>query len=146
MSAARVNLTAEIRDSGAVIETDELPTTRAEFSLITSLFQNLVGNAIKFRGDKPPRITISVRREGEFWRFAVSDNGIGIEPEYADRIFVIFQRLHDRASYSGTGIGLAMCRKIVEYYGGRIWLETTAGPGTTFCFTLPIAHEDEEPT
>jgi signal transduction histidine kinase len=147
LSAARVNLTTEIRESGAVIETDELPATRAEFSLITSLFQNLIGNAIKFHGDKPPRITISVRREDElFWRFAVSDNGIGIEPEYADRIFVIFQRLHDRASYSGTGIGLAMCRKIVEYYGGRIWLETTAGPGTTFCFTLPVAHEDEEPT
>jgi signal transduction histidine kinase len=146
LSAARVNLTNEIRESGAIIETDELPTTRAEFSLITSLFQNLLGNAIKFRGDKPPRITVSVRREDEFWRFAVSDNGIGIEPEYADRIFVIFQRLHDRASYSGTGIGLAMCRKIVEYYGGRIWLETTAGPGTTFCFTLPVAHEDEEPT
>jgi signal transduction histidine kinase len=146
LSAARVNLTAEIRDSGAVIETDELPTTRAEFSLITSLFQNLLGNAIKFRGDKPPRISVTVRREDEFWRFAVRDNGIGIEPEYADRIFVIFQRLHDRASYSGTGIGLAMCRKIVEYYGGRIWLETTAGPGTTFGFTLPVAHEDEEST
>jgi signal transduction histidine kinase len=142
LSAARVNLAAEIRESGAVIETDELPTVRAEFSLITSLFQNLLSNAIKFRADKPPRIAVSVRRDGEFWQFSVADNGIGIEPEYADRIFVIFQRLHDRASYSGTGIGLAMCRKIVEYYGGRIWLETTASAGATFGFTLPVPHDD----
>jgi len=146
LSAARVNLTAEIKDSGAVIETSELPVVRAEFSLITSLFQNLLSNAIKFRGDKPPRIVISAARQDQFWRFAVADNGIGIDPEYADRIFVIFQRLHDRASYSGTGIGLAMCRKIVEYYGGRIWLETTASTGATFCFTLPVPHEDEETT
>jgi signal transduction histidine kinase len=146
LSAARVNLTAEIRESGAVIESADLPVVRAEFSLITSLFQNLLGNAIKFRGEKAPRITVSARQEDEFWRFTVADNGIGIEPEYADRIFVIFQRLHDRASYSGTGIGLAMCRKIVEYYGGRIWLETTASSGATFCFTLPVPHEDEETT
>jgi signal transduction histidine kinase len=144
LSSARVNLTSEIRESGAIIETAELPVVRAEFSLITSLFQNLLSNAIKFRGEKPPRITISVARQDPFWLFTFADNGIGIEPEYADRIFVIFQRLHDRASYSGTGIGLAMCRKIVEYYGGRIWLETTAGSGATFCFTLPIPHEDEE--
>jgi light-regulated signal transduction histidine kinase (bacteriophytochrome) len=115
---------------------------RAEFSLITSLFQNLLSNAIKFRADKPPRIAVSVLRDGEFWQFSVADNGIGIEPEYADRIFIIFQRLHDRASYSGTGIGLAMCRKIVEYYGGRIWLETTASAGATFSFTLPVPHDD----
>ena len=146
LSAARVNLTAEIRESGAVIESADLPVVRAEFSLITSLFQNLLSNAIKFRADKPPRITVTARRQDEFWLFAVADNGIGIEPEYADRIFVIFQRLHDRASYSGTGIGLAMCRKIVEYYGGRIWLETTVSAGATFCFTLPVPHEDEETT
>jgi signal transduction histidine kinase len=144
LSAARVNLVAEIRAAHAVIETSDLPTVRAEFSLITSLFQNLVGNAIKFHGEEPPRIVISAERQGDFWRFCVADNGIGIEPEYADRIFVIFQRLHDRASYAGTGIGLAMCRKIVEYYGGRIWLETTAGPGATFCFTLPVPSDDEE--
>ncbi len=146
VSSARVNLAAEIKKSGAVIETDDLPVLRAEFSLITSLFQNLIGNSIKFRSAEPPRIVISVQRKGEFWQFAVADNGIGIEPEYADRIFVIFQRLHDRASYSGTGIGLAMCRKIVEYYGGRIWLETTASAGATFCFTLPVPPDDEEST
>ena len=146
LSAARVDLTAEIRDSGAVIETADLPVVRAEFSLITSLFQNLLTNAIKFRGDKPPRIVISAQQQDAFWLFTFADNGIGVEPEYADRIFVIFQRLHDRASYSGTGIGLAMCRKIVEYYGGRIWLETTAGAGATFCFTLPVPPENEETT
>jgi light-regulated signal transduction histidine kinase (bacteriophytochrome) len=146
LSAARVNLAAEIRKSGAVIETDELPVIRAEFSLITSLFQNLVGNAIKFRSEKPPQIRVSVKRLDPFWQFCVADNGIGIEPEYAERIFVIFQRLHDRSSYSGTGIGLAMCRKIVEYYGGKIWLETTASEGATFCFTLPIPSDDEETT
>jgi signal transduction histidine kinase len=144
LSAARVNLTAEIRETAAVIETTELPVVRAEFSLITSLFQNLLSNAIKFRADKPPQVAVSARRQDEFWQFTVSDNGIGIEPEYADRIFVIFQRLHDRASYSGTGIGLAMCRKIVEYYGGRIWLDTAASSGATFCFTLPVPTEDEE--
>jgi signal transduction histidine kinase len=144
LSAARVNLATEIRESGAIIETAELPVVRAEFSLITSLFQNLLSNAIKFRGDKPPHIVISVQRMDAFWTFTVSDNGIGIEPEYADRIFVIFQRLHDRASYSGTGIGLAMCRKIVEYYGGTIWLDTSASPGATFCFTLPVPADDEE--
>ncbi len=146
VSSARVNLAAEIKKSGAVIETDDLPVLRAEFSLITSLFQNLIGNSIKFRSAEPPRIVISVQRKDEFWQFSVADNGIGIEPEYADRIFVIFQRLHDRASYSGTGIGLAMCRKIVEYYGGRIWLETTASAGATFCFTLPVPPDDEEST
>jgi signal transduction histidine kinase len=146
VSSARVNLAAEIKKSGAVIETDDLPVLRAEFSLITSLFQNLIGNSIKFRSAEPPRIVISVQRKDQFWQFTVADNGIGIEPEYAERIFVIFQRLHDRASYSGTGIGLAMCRKIVEYYGGRIWLETTASAGATFCFTLPVPPDDEEST
>jgi signal transduction histidine kinase len=146
VSSARVNLAAEIKKSGAVIETGELPVLRAEFSLITSLFQNLIGNSIKFRSAELPKIVISVQRQDKFWQFSVADNGIGIEPEYADRIFVIFQRLHDRASYSGTGIGLAMCRKIVEYYGGRIWLETTASAGATFCFTLPVPPDDEEST
>ncbi|HXW44913.1 MAG TPA: ATP-binding protein [Streptosporangiaceae bacterium] len=144
VSAARTNLAAEVRKSGAVIETADLPVVRAEFSLITSLFQNLIGNAIKFRSQEPPRIVISAQRLEAFWLFTVADNGIGIEPEYADKIFVIFQRLHDRATYTGTGIGLAMCRKIVEYYGGKIWLETTASPGATFCFTLPIPPEGEE--
>jgi signal transduction histidine kinase len=146
LSEARVNLANEIRSTKAVIQTTELPTVQAEFSLLTSLFQNLVGNAVKFRSQQPPLIRVSATRHDEtFWLFSVADNGIGIEPEYAERIFVIFQRLHSRSDYDGTGIGLAMCRKIVEHYGGRIWLDTTYQGGANFCFTLPVAPiEDEE--
>ncbi len=148
LSQARVNLTAEIRGTKAVIETTELPAVRAEFSLLTSLFQNLIGNAIKFRSQQPPRVRVSATRQDEtFWLLQVADNGIGVEPEYAERIFVIFQRLHSRSDYEGTGIGLAMCRKIVEHYGGRIWLDTTHEGGANFCFTLPAAPiDDEEPS
>ena len=145
LSQARVNLAAEIRTSGAVIEAAELPAVRAEFSVLTSLFQNLIGNAVKFRSEKPPVIQVSVSElDDSFWLFSVADNGIGIESDYADRIFVIFQRLHGRSEYDGTGIGLAMCRKIVEHYGGRIWLDTTYQGGANFFFTLPVAPEDEE--
>jgi signal transduction histidine kinase len=146
LSQARVNLTTEIRKSGAVIQTTELPVVKVEFSLVTSLFQNLLSNAIKFRGDKPPVIEVAAVRHGGDWLFSVADNGIGIEPEFAERIFVIFQRLHDRTAYAGTGIGLAMCRKIVEHYGGRIWLDTDYQPGAKFNFTLPVALADDEET
>jgi signal transduction histidine kinase len=148
LSQARVNLTAEIRSTRAVIEATELPAVRAEFSLLTSLFQNLIGNAIKFHSELPPLVKISATPHDEtFWLFSVADNGIGIEPEYAERIFVIFQRLHGRSEYDGTGIGLAMCRKIVEHYGGRIWLDTLYSGGANFCFTLPVAPvDDEEPS
>jgi light-regulated signal transduction histidine kinase (bacteriophytochrome) len=115
----------------------------AEPTLLTAVFQNLVSNALKFRGEDAPRISVTAERDGEFWLFAVADNGIGIDPAYADRIFVIFQRLHDKSTYPGTGIGLAMCRKIIEYHGGRIWLDTTAtsGSGSRFCFTLPVVAD-----
>jgi signal transduction histidine kinase len=145
LSEARVNLSAEIRATGAVIKSAELPWIRAEFSLLTSVFQNLLGNALKFRSDQPPVITVSVTRQDEsFWLFSVADNGIGVEPEYAERIFVIFQRLHSRSDYDGTGIGLAMTRKIIEHYGGLIWLDTTHQGGAKFCFTLPVAPTDDE--
>jgi signal transduction histidine kinase len=144
LSQARVNLTAEIRKSGAVIQTTELPMIKAEFSLLTSLFQNLLSNAIKFRADQPPVVEVAAVRKGDDWLFSVADNGIGIEPLFADRIFVIFQRLHDRTAYAGTGIGLAMCRKIVEHYGGKIWLDTDYHPGAKFSFTLPVAPADDE--
>jgi signal transduction histidine kinase len=145
LSQARVNLASEVRKSAVVIETSELPTVRAEFSLLTSLFQNLISNAIKFRGDRPPVIQITAaQRDDGFWLFSVADNGIGIEPEYADRIFVIFQRLHDRTAYAGTGIGLSMCRKIVEHYGGKIWLDTEYQDGAKFMFTLPVTPTDDE--
>jgi signal transduction histidine kinase len=147
LSQARVNLNTEIRTTGTVIESADLPSVRAAFSLLTSLFQNLLGNAIKFHGDKPPLIRISVSEQSDgFWLFSVADNGIGIEPEYSERIFVIFQRLHARTSYEGTGIGLAMCRKIVEHYGGQIWLDTAYQGGANFCFTLPVAPLADEET
>ncbi len=138
----RGDLAGAIDESGATIEADPLPTVSGDASLLRLVFQNLIGNAIKFRGDAAPVVHLSAERDGEFWRFRCADNGIGIDAEYADRIFVIFQRLHPRSSYEGTGIGLAMCRKIVEYHGGRMWLDTENRTGSAFCFTLPARPED----
>ena len=141
LTQARANLAEELEKSGATIEAGHLPLVLAETSLLTAVFQNLLSNALKFSGGKPPRVVVTVRRDGAFWLFSFSDNGIGIEPEYAERIFVIFQRLHERSAYPGTGIGLAMTRKIVEYFGGRIWLDTTCTEGSRFLFTLPMPPE-----
>jgi len=143
LAQAWANLAADVRRTHATIEVGELPVVLGEASLLTAVFQNLISNALKFCADEPPRVTVSVRTDGEFWLFSFSDNGIGIEPEYAERIFVIFQRLHDKATYPGTGIGLAMVRKIIEYHGGRIWLDTTITAGARFWFTLPALPEDE---
>jgi signal transduction histidine kinase len=141
LTQARTNLATAIRKTHARIESGPLPTVLAEPTLLTAVFQNLLSNALKFRGEEAPLVTVSAARDGEFWLFAVEDNGIGIAPDYADRIFVIFQRLHDKSTYPGTGIGLAMCRKIVEYHGGRIWLDTSVTSGARFCFTLPAVDE-----
>jgi signal transduction histidine kinase len=130
-----------VEETGARVEVADLPSVRGEASLLSAVFQNLIGNALKFKGAEAPVITIDVERDGELWKFSVRDNGIGIEPEYADRIFVIFQRLHPKDAYPGTGIGLAMCRKIVEYHGGTIRLRTDVDSGTTFEFTLPVEPE-----
>jgi signal transduction histidine kinase len=143
LAGATANLSAQISLAGAVIEAGPLPTVRGQLTLMTVVFQNLLSNALKFKGEQPPRIVVAAERDGAFWSFSVSDNGIGIEPQYADRVFLIFQRLHDRAAYPGTGIGLAMCRKIVEYFGGRIWLDTGNGDGARFCFTVPALPEDK---
>jgi signal transduction histidine kinase len=124
---------------------------RGDRSLLTALLQNLIGNGIKFaRPDLAPRVTVRCERDGDLYRFTVADNGIGIAPRHADRIFVIFQRLHPKEEYTGTGIGLAMCRKIVEFHGGTIWLDgaegagddAEAGDGATFHFTLPVPDEE----
>ncbi|MDQ1620508.1 MAG: hypothetical protein QOE19_3077 [Actinomycetota bacterium] len=138
LAQAERQLAATVEEAGATVTYAPLPTVRGEPTLLVQLFQNLVGNGIKFHGDQPPRVDIAVRQDGDMWEFSCSDNGIGIEPQYADKIFVIFQRLHGRDVYGGTGIGLAMCKKIVEYHGGRVWLDADAGPGATFRWTLPV--------
>jgi signal transduction histidine kinase len=145
LTQARANLSDQIEQTAATIETGHLPMVLAEMPLLIAVFQNLLSNALKFSGPKPPRVVITVRRDEPFWLFSFADNGIGIEPDYAERIFVIFQRLHERSAYSGTGIGLSMTRKIIEYFGGRIWLDTTYTEGARFLFTLPMPQETKEP-
>jgi signal transduction histidine kinase len=142
LTQARANLAEQIEETGATIETGHLPLVLAELPLLIAVFQNLLSNALKFSGGKPPRVVITVQRDEPFWLFSFSDNGIGIEPEYAERIFVIFQRLHERSAFAGTGIGLSVTRKIIEYFGGRIWLDTTFTGGTRFYFTLPMPEEE----
>jgi signal transduction histidine kinase len=146
---ALASLAEAIEESGARIDAGPLPPLRGEPALLAAVFQNLVGNALKFHGTGPPHVAIWAERHADEWVFACADDGIGIEPEYAQRIFMIFQRLHPKDAYAGTGIGLAMCRKIVEYHGGRIWLDTDAPDGrTTFRFTLPavdVLLVDDDP-
>ena len=132
------DLGGAIHDSGASVTRDDLPTVQADTTQLEQLFQNLIANGIKFRRpDVPPEVHVSAKRTGAGWSFAVRDNGIGIEPQYLDRIFVLFQRLHSRAEYPGTGIGLAICKKIVERHGGAMAVQSQPGQGTTFEFTLP---------
>jgi light-regulated signal transduction histidine kinase (bacteriophytochrome) len=137
LAGVMANLRGSIEDAGAAITHDELPAVNADFTQLAQLFQNLIGNAIKFHGEQPPRIHIGVRPAGDMLEFTVSDNGIGIDPRKRQRVVVIFQRLHTRDEYPGTGIGLAICKKIVERHGGRIWFESEPGKGSTFHFTLP---------
>jgi signal transduction histidine kinase len=142
LAEAKASLSSALEESGATVLADELPSVRGERTLLVSLFQNLIGNAVKFRGEQAPVVRLTVARHGQEWQFSCADNGIGVEREYADRIFVIFQRLHTKEAYPGTGIGLAMCRKIVEYHDGRMWLDLEHAPGAEFRFTLPIAKEE----
>lgn len=140
---ALANLEGAIAESGVAIEIGALPRVMADRSLLAQLFQNLVGNAIKFRRDAAPVVRITAERAAEGWQFTVADNGIGIEPEYLDRVFLIFQRLHERSKYPGTGIGLAIAKKVVDYHGGRIWIDSTPGAGSRFHFTLQPVTEAE---
>ncbi|GHC94718.1 hypothetical protein GCM10007079_45470 [Nocardiopsis terrae] len=153
------SLETRLEEADAEITGDALPTIQGDRTLLTQVFFNLVGNAVKFRGEDAPRVHVSVERQDDEWVFCCTDNGIGIEPQYAERIFVIFQRLHTREKYTGTGIGLAMCKKIIEFHGGRMWLDTGAEDvegaettedtdsgraGTRICWTLPVDTQTEE--
>jgi two-component system, sensor histidine kinase and response regulator len=131
------NLRAAVDESRARVTHDPLPTVMADGSQLLQVFQNLLGNAIKFRGPEPPALHLSACKKGREWVFSVADNGIGIAPEHAETVFVIFKRLHTRAEYPGSGIGLSICKKIIERQGGRIWVESQLGQGATFKFTLP---------
>jgi PAS domain S-box-containing protein len=141
LQKALTNLRRAIEEASAAVTWDALPTVMADESQLAQLFQNLVGNALKFRSASVPRIHVSsVERETE-WEVTVADNGIGIEPQYYERIFMVFQRLHNKTEYPGTGIGLAICKKVVERHGGRLWVESKSGAGSTFKFTLPKGRD-----
>ncbi len=137
ISQAIANLKLAIEGSGALVTHDPLPTVMADESQLIRLFQNLISNAITYRGQELPRVHVSVVQKGNEWVFAISDNGIGIEPQHFDRIFKLFQRLHG-GSHPSSGIGLAVCKRIVERHGGRIWVESEIGKGSTFYFTIPL--------
>ena len=137
LDAALYNLRLSIEECGAVVTCDPLPVITADRTQMTQVFQNLIGNALKFRGERTPAIAVSSRHENGSWIFSIEDNGIGIEPQYFDRIFIIFQRLHSREQYDGTGIGLSVVKKIIERHAGRIWVESTYGKGSTFYFSIP---------
>ena len=143
MEQVRSTLDLQIRESGAIVECGPLPRLMVDHTEVLQLFQNLIGNAIKFRGNEAPNIRISSKQQGEFWLFSVTDNGIGIAREHQQRIFSMFQRLNDRSKYPGTGIGLAICKKIVTRLGGEMWVESEPGKGSVFQFTLPIELGDD---
>jgi len=136
------SLEVAVEESKAMISHDPLPTIICDEAQVGQLFQNLLSNAIKYRDGRVPEVHVSSKREGESWVFSIKDNGIGIEPQYAERIFVVFQRLHTRDKYPGTGIGLAVCKKIVERHGGSIWVESNLGQGATFYFTIPAMEKE----
>ena len=136
---AITNLKVTIEESGAVVTHDYLPTLMANEGQLVQLFQNLIGNAVKFCNQEPPRIHVSAETRSNTWLFSVRDNGIGIDPQHVQRIFEIFKRLHTREEYPGTGMGLAICKKIVEWHAGHIWVQSQPGQGSTFYFTIPVA-------
>jgi light-regulated signal transduction histidine kinase (bacteriophytochrome) len=152
LDRALANLDDQIAETGALVEHEPLPTVPGDPGLLTSLLQNLVGNAVKYHSaDRPPVVRLSAVRDGPDWLVTIDDNGIGIDPQYAERIFAIFQRLHLRDEYAGTGIGLALCRRIVDFHRGRLWLDQKDAPGARFRLTLPVtqapteAVDDDEP-
>jgi len=142
LEEALSNLQLTIQENGAQMTHDPLPVVKGDPIQLVQVFQNLLVNAIKFRGPEPPCVHMSARPAGNEWIFSVRDNGIGLDPKFAERIFTIFQRLNDRAAYPGTGIGLAVCKRIIQRHGGRIWVESQPDKGSTFYFTLPVKGTD----
>ena len=142
LGRALANIRFAIEENGVSITRDPLPVVMADGAQLTRVFQNLIGNSIKFRGEEPSHIHVSARRNGASWVISAEDNGIGIDSSYAERIFVVFERLHRREDYPGTGMGLAICKRIVERHGGKIWVESERGEGSTFHFTLPVSDDD----
>ncbi|MCX5770163.1 MAG: ATP-binding protein [Candidatus Hydrogenedentes bacterium] len=136
------NVQRHVEKSGASIHIGKLPTVRGNSTLLVQVFQNLVGNAIKFKKEEPPIVDIGAKKQDSEWLLWVQDNGIGFEPENAQRIFQVFQRLHERSRYSGSGIGLAICKRAIELHGGRIWAESEPGKGATFYFALPAREQE----
>jgi light-regulated signal transduction histidine kinase (bacteriophytochrome) len=144
LKRAVTNLRAAIEESGAAVTWDPLPHVRGDDLQLAQLFQNLIGNALKFRAAGVPRVHVSATEKEDDWEICVRDNGIGIEPQYFERIFMVFQRLHTKGEYPGTGIGLAICKKVVERHGGAIWVASQPGQGSEFRFTLPKGSEKED--
>ncbi|MGH9021847.1 MAG: sensor histidine kinase [Acidimicrobiia bacterium] len=142
LNRALRNLEAAREETQLLVHSPDLPEVRGDLSLLAALFQNLIANSIKFRSEERPEVEVKVSRRESDWLFSLSDNGIGIQPRHAERVFVIFQRLHSRDEYSGTGIGLALCKRIVEYLGGEIWVDLETARGTTICWTLPAESSD----
>jgi light-regulated signal transduction histidine kinase (bacteriophytochrome) len=142
LKLALTNLRAAVEQSGALVTHDSLPVIKTDETQLTQIFQNLVGNAIKYRRAESPQVHISASKNGgNEWIFSVRDNGLGIDPQYFDRIFILFQRLHGRDEFEGTGIGLAICKKLLERLGGRIWVESQPEKGSTFYVALPELEE-----
>jgi PAS domain S-box-containing protein len=141
---ALANLELAVKESKANIKQFTLPTIYGNFVQITQVFQNLIANAIKYQGESKPAIDISAEKKDGMWLFAVKDNGIGIEQWFSERIFIVFQKLHDHRKYPGSGIGLALCKRVIEKHGGKIWFESEVGKGTTFFFTLPVLEENKK--
>jgi len=151
LQLARSNLQTAIAEAGAIITSEPLPFVAADFGALIEIFQNLIANAVKYRGQEAPRIHVGCSRSGSEWVLSIADNGIGIEPEYQEDVFLPLKRLHTQAQYPGTGLGLAICKRIVEAHGGHIWLESTPGAGTTVYFTMrdgkrhAVASASDEP-
>ena len=143
LAQALENLQVAIKEKGATVTSDPLPFVYGDAGQLTQVFQNLIDNAMKFRGEKPPVVHISASIEGGECICSVRDNGIGISPEYTERLFILFQRLHTRKQYPGTGLGLAICKRIVERHGGKIWVESKPGEGSIFYFTIPMERRSD---